>query len=75
MRRGGGVHTVPAGQGRGSWNTVDGRVLSRDPTRDVAVAAGREIAKELGVEHTIQRTDDIMPAKNAEGNNPDPEPK
>lgn len=70
MKRGGGVHTVPAeGEGRnGWWNTLDGKVVSRHRLKYVAVAAGREIAKRLKVEHTIHREDGEISEKNSYGN-------
>ena len=49
MQRDDRVHTVPADHGKGWWNVVDGKVLSRHRFEDAAVAAGREIATRLGV--------------------------
>jgi len=72
MKRGGGVHTVPAAAGSGWWNESDGKVLSRHRTKEVAVAAGREIAKRLEVEHTIHRVDGVISEKNSYGNDPFP---
>ena len=72
MNRGGGVHTVPNPNGRGWWNKYDGKVLSRHRTKDVAVAAGRAIAKQLEGEHSIHREDDAITAKNSYGNEPNP---
>jgi hypothetical protein len=72
MKRGGGVHTVPAESGSGWWNKNDGKVLSRHRTKEVAVAAGREIAKRLEVEHTIHRQDGVISEKNSYGNDPFP---
>lgn len=72
MKRGGGVHTVPAASGTGWWNKVDGRVLSRHRVKYEAVEAGREIAKRLGAEHTIHREDGVITEKNSYGNDPNP---
>ena len=72
MHRGGGVHTVPARTGNGWWNEVDGKVRSRHRIKEVAVEAGRAIAKRLEVEHTIHREDGVISAKNSYGNDPFP---
>lgn len=69
MKRGGGVHTVPAeGPAKGWWNKVDGRVLSRHRTKETAVECGRAMARELEVEHTIHRGDGVIAEKNSYGN-------
>lgn len=69
MNAGGGVHTVPAeGPKTGWWNKMDGRVLSRHRTKETAVAAGRVMAKQLEVEHTIHRGDGVITEKNSYGN-------
>lgn len=72
MKRGGGVHTVPAATGRGWWNKVDGRVTSRHRLKVEAVSAGREIARALQVEHTIHREDGRIGEKNSYGADPCP---
>ena len=73
MRRGGGVHTVPArGSRRGWWNEVDGKVKSRHHLKELAVEAGRVIAGQLAVEHTIHRADGTIGEKNSYGNDPHP---
>ena len=72
MKRGGGVHTVPADNGTGWVNKVDGEVQSRHRLKYVAVAAGREIAKRLEVEHTIHRKDGKISEKNSYGADPFP---
>ena len=72
MKRGGGVHTVPAASGAGWWNKVSGRVASKHRLKVVAVAAGREIARGLRVEHTIHREDGQIAEKNSYGNDPCP---
>jgi hypothetical protein len=72
MTRGGGVHTTPAATGAGWWNKVDGRVLSRHQLKVEAVAAGREIARVLRVEHSIHRKDGRISEKNSYGNDPHP---
>ena len=43
MKRGGGMHTVPAARGAGWWNKVSGRVASRHRLKVEAVAAGRAV--------------------------------
>ena len=71
MNRGGGVHTVPTE--KGGWaNKVHGKVVSRHRIKEVAVEAGRVIAKKLEVEHTIHRTDGVITEKNSYGNDPFP---
>lgn len=72
MKRGGGVHTVPAAGRPGWWNQVDGQVLSRHRLKSEAVAAGREIARGQRVEHTIHRKDGRISEKNSYGNDPCP---
>lgn len=54
MRRDDRVYTVPADHGKGWWNVVEEKVLSRHRVKDAAVAAGREIATRLGVEHVVE---------------------
>jgi hypothetical protein len=72
MKKGGGVHTVPSPIGRGWWNKVNGRVKSRHRVKEEAVAAGREMAKQLKVEHSIHREDGQIREKNSYGNDPCP---
>jgi hypothetical protein len=72
MKRGGGVHTVPAATGTGWWNKLDGRIASRHRLKSEAVAAGREIARDLRVEHSIHREDGKISEKNSCGNDPCP---
>ena len=72
MHRGGGVHTVPAPTGKGWWNEVNGKALSRHRIKEVAVEAGRVIAMKLKVEHTIHREDGVISEKNSYGNDPFP---
>ena len=70
MERGGGVHTVPAeGEGRkGWWNKMNGKILTRHHLKTVAVAAGREFARQFKVEHTIHNEDGEIAEKNSYGN-------
>lgn len=70
MERGGGVHTVPAeGEERnGWWNKMNGEILSRHRLKRVAVAAGREFARQHKVEHTIHDEDGQIGEKNSYGN-------
>jgi hypothetical protein len=72
MNRGGGVHTVPSPGGSGWWNKVDGKVVSRHRLKDAAVETGREIARQLRVEHTIHLSDGTIGEKNSYGNDPMP---
>ena len=73
MKRGGGVHTIPAVGREGWWNNVkDGKTLSRHRTMEGAAAAGRQMAKEMEVEHTVHREDDVIGEKNSYGNDPCP---
>ena len=67
MKRGGGVHTVPASVGTGWCNKVDGQFVSRHRVKEEAVRAGREIARVLQVEHTIHRADGVITEKNSYG--------
>ena len=67
MKRGGGVHTVPAEGKAGWWNKLDGRIRSRHQTKNEAVATGRSIAKSLKVEHTIHNLDGQIAEKNSYG--------
>lgn len=69
MKRGGGVHTVPA---PGWLNKRDGRVISRHKHKEEAIAAGREAAKQLGEEHTIHNENGEIGEKNSYGNDPSP---
>ena len=68
MKRGGGVHTVPAADRPGWWNKVDGKILSRHRRKEDAVEAGREIARMLRVEHSIHKADGTIGEKNSYGN-------
>lgn len=70
MERGGGVHTVPAeGDGRTRWwNKRKGEILSRHRNKEIAVAAGREFARQYGEEHTIHNLDGQISGKNSYGN-------
>lgn len=72
MHRGGGVHTVPAREGHGWWNEMDGEILSRHREKHLAVEAGREIALRRKVEHTIHNKDGEIGEKNSYGNDPCP---
>jgi hypothetical protein len=72
MNRGGGVHTVPSPAGKGWWNKRDGKVVSRHRLKEVAVAAGKEEARRLRVEHTIHNADGEIGEKNSYGNDPHP---
>ena len=67
MKRGGGVHTVPAEGGEGWVTKVDGKVWKRHPVKYLAVAYGRGVAKQLKVEHTIHNKDGQIGEKNSYG--------
>ena len=56
MRRDGGIHTVADGSG-GWHNSLDGRVLTRHRVREEAIEAGRAIAQQLDVPHTLHGPD------------------
>lgn len=66
------VHTVPAADGKGWWNKVNGEIMSRHRLKESAVAAGRSIAKKLEVEHKIHRGDGVITESNSYGNDPYP---
>ena len=66
MHRGEGVHTVPA-SGKGWSNEVEGTVVGSYRHKDSAVRAGRALARELRVEHTIHRKDGVISEKNSYG--------
>jgi hypothetical protein len=69
VKRGEGVHTVPA---PGWLNKVDGRIRSRHTRKEDAIEAGRAIARKLRVEHTIHNMDGTIAEKNSYGNDPFP---
>jgi hypothetical protein len=69
MKRGGGVHTVQSPVGSGWWNKIDGKVKSKHRIKD-DVEAGRVLAGELKVEHTIHLSDGTIGEKNSYGNDP-----
>ena len=71
MKRGQGVHTVPA-KGGGWANKVSGGGRAAYGTKKEAVLVGRHIARLLEVEHTIHRRDGVISAKNSYGNDPYP---
>ena len=72
MKRGDGVHTVPAATGRGWWNKRGGRVQSRHRLKRDAVARGRELARVFQVEHVIHRLDGLISEANSYGHDPCP---
>ena len=71
MRRGGGVHTLPA-KGAGWINEMSGKVLSRHRTKADAVTARRGYARQAHVEHTIHTSDGVMAEKNSYADDPSP---
>lgn len=68
MKPGAGVHTVPAPDGPGWCNKVNGVIRSKHRRKEDAVEAGREIARKLRVEHSIHRGDGTIGEKNSYGN-------
>ena len=66
MHRGGGVHTVPTPDG-GWKNEVIGTVVGPYVLKRAAVKAGRALARQLRVEHTIHRKDGVISEKNSYG--------
>ena len=69
MKQSSGVHTVPVEGPKEGWcNKVNGRIRSRHRTKEEAVTAGREMARQLEVEHTIHRADGVITEKNSYGN-------
>lgn len=67
------VHTTP--HDSGGWaNKRDGasRASSTHDTKAEAVAAGRQIAKNAGVEHLIHNKDGKIAERNSYGNDPHP---
>jgi hypothetical protein len=67
MKRGGGVHTVPATDALGWWNELDGRICSKHKLKVEAVATGRAMARSLKVGHTIHNQDGQIAEKNSYG--------
>jgi hypothetical protein len=63
---------VPSPISAGWWNKVDGKVISRHRLKENAVEAGRAVARELKVEHTIHLSDGSIGEKNSYGNDPFP---
>jgi hypothetical protein len=63
---------VPSPISAGWWNKVDGKVISRHRLKENAVEAGRAVARELKVEHTIHLSDGSIGDKNSYGNDPFP---
>ena len=67
-----GVHTIPRA-GKAGWvNKVNGKIMTRHTRKEIAVATGRGIARELRMEHTIHRKDGVITEKNSYGNDPNP---
>lgn len=64
------MHTVPVeGQGRIRWwNKRNGDVLSKHREKKIAIAAGREFARQYKEEHTIHNQDGQISEKNSYGN-------
>ena len=66
------VHTTPKPNKRGWINRVGDQVLSTHRTKDDAVEAGREAARELRTEHVIHKRDGTIAEKNSYGSDPHP---
>jgi len=67
------VHTVHRD---GTWiNEIEEEgELSRHPTKDEAVSAGREAARSRQTEHVIHHLDGTFAERNSYGNDPFPPP-
>jgi hypothetical protein len=63
------VHTVPRDDG---WvNEAGGQTIGgQHQTKDAAVSAGRDAARERKVEHVIHKEDGTIGEKNSYGNDP-----
>lgn len=68
--RGVGVHTTPNPDGAGWVNQVKGKVTSKHRLKERAVEAGRELAQERRMEHTIHNIDGSIGKKNSYGKDP-----
>lgn len=66
------VHTVPDRQGLGWAVKQDGETISRHHTKAPAERAGREEARQDGVEHLIHNRDGKIGERNSYGNDPYP---
>lgn len=53
-------------------NKVNGEAVSGHRTKEDAVLVGRDIARELRVEHTVHRRDGVITEKNSYGSDPYP---
>jgi hypothetical protein len=68
----GDVHTAPHGDG---WaNKVEGgdRVSNTAPTKSEAQSAGRDMARDRGVEHLVHRQDGTISERNTYPRSRDP---
>lgn len=71
MERGKGVHTVPAPNGAGWVNELDGVQQGRVQKHKItATTIGRKLAVKHRVEHTIHLKDGRIGSKNSYGNDP-----
>lgn len=61
------VHTVPDSNGLGWKNLSGGQTLSRHHTKDAAVEAGRQTARQQSAEHIIHKRDGTIGQKNSYG--------
>lgn len=66
------VFTSPSPSRKGWVNQVGGKVVSNHRTQGTAADCGRDIARDLGAEHVIQRPNGQVREKNSYGNNPLP---
>lgn len=67
MAKGKQVHTVPDPKGLGWKNSSAGETLSRHHTKDAAVDAGRQNARQEKAEHIIHKRDGTIGEKNSYG--------
>jgi hypothetical protein len=66
------VHTVPHEGGWANRRAGADRVSKVFPTKDAAQSAGREAAKNEGVEHVIHKKDGTIGERNSYGHDPYP---
>jgi hypothetical protein len=66
------VHTVPTKDGWANRREGSTRASSKHATKAEAQAAGRDTAKNDGVEHLIHKKDGTIGERNSYGNDPHP---
>jgi hypothetical protein len=55
------IHTMPDPRGIGWVNQCDGRILSKHPSKFTAQRRGRELARQIGVDHVVHKLDGSVP--------------